>query len=99
MFVDDFLLYQANYTSGLWIYDTWKQEQGRVKMRGFFDVFPADDRTEFFGSWGTYPYFGDGKVVMTSSDEGVFVLQSRAKSSDNSDKPGGKGRGKGGSAR
>ena len=99
MFVDDFLLYQANYTSGLWIYDTWKQEQGRVKMRGFFDVFPADDRTEFFGSWGTYPYFGDGKVVVTSSDEGVFVLQSRAKSSDNSDKPGGKGRGKGGSAR
>ncbi|SOC57974.1 choice-of-anchor B family protein [Ornithinimicrobium cerasi] len=82
MFVKDSLLYQANYTSGLWIYDTWKKEQGRVQMRGFFDVFPADDRTEFYGSWGTYPYFGDGKVVVTSSDEGVFVLESRAKSSE-----------------
>ena len=26
---------------------------------------------------------GDGKVVVTSSDEGLFVLQSRAKSSAN----------------
>ncbi|WP_278234461.1 choice-of-anchor B family protein [Isoptericola sp. AK164] len=81
MFVKDGLLYQSNYTSGLWIYDTWKADQGRVTSRGFFDVFPSDDRTEFFGTWGNYPYFGDGKVVVTSSDEGLFVLQSRAKSS------------------
>ncbi|MBY5164510.1 choice-of-anchor B family protein [Salsipaludibacter albus] len=83
MFVKDGLLYQANYTSGLWIYDAWKADQGRVTMRGYFDVFPSDDRTDFFGTWGAYPYFGDGKVVVTSSDEGLFVLQSRAKSSDN----------------
>lgn len=82
MFVLDSLLYQANYTSGLWIYDAWKAEQGRVVMRGYFDVFPSDDRTDFFGTWGAYPYFGDGKVVVTSSDEGLFVLDSRAKSSD-----------------
>ncbi|NNU26312.1 choice-of-anchor B family protein [Isoptericola sediminis] len=81
MFVKDGLLYQSNYTSGLWIYDAWKAEQGRVTSRGFFDVFPSDDRTDFFGTWGNYPYFGDGKVVVTSSDEGLFVLQSRAKSS------------------
>ncbi|MCE0486656.1 choice-of-anchor B family protein [Ornithinimicrobium sediminis] len=100
MFVKDSLLYQANYTSGLWIYDTWKKEQGRVTMRGYFDVFPANDETVFAGSWGTYPYFGDGKVVVTSSDEGVFVVQSRAKSSDNSDKGNGRaGQGRGGSTR
>lgn len=81
MFVHEGLLYQANYTSGLWIYDAWKADKGRVTMRGYFDVFPADDRTDFYGSWGNYPYFGDGKVIVTSSDEGVFVLQSRAKSS------------------
>ncbi len=83
MFVSNGLLYQSNYTSGLWIYDTWKADKGRLTMRGYFDVFPSDDRTDFFGTWGNYPYFGDGKVVVTSSDEGVFVLQSRAKSSDN----------------
>ena len=80
MFVEGNLLYQANYTSGLWIYDTWKVEQGRMKDRGYFDVFPAHDDTSFFGAWGNYPFFGDGKVVVTSSDEGLFVLQSRAKS-------------------
>ncbi len=80
MFVSGNLLYQSNYTSGLWIYDTWKIDQGRIKSRGYFDVFPADDRTDFFGTWGNYPFFGDGKVVVTSSDEGVFVVQSRAKS-------------------
>lgn len=84
MFVADNLLYQANYTSGLWIYDTWKVEQGRMKDRGHFDVFPADDDTAFFGAWGNYPYFGDGKVIVSSSDEGLFVLQSRVKSSANS---------------
>ena len=83
MFVHEGLLYQSNYTSGLWIYDGWKADQGRVRMRGYFDVFPSDDRTDFFGTWGNYPYFGDGKVIVTSSDEGVFVLQSRAKSSNN----------------
>ena len=80
MFVHDNLLYQSNYSSGLWIYDTWKVEQGRMTARGYFDIFPANDVTDFFGTWGNYPYFGDGKVVVTSSDEGLFVLQSRAKS-------------------
>lgn len=95
MFVLDGLLYQSNYTSGLWIYDAWKVDQARVKMRGYFDVFPADDRTDFLGSWGNYPYFGDGKVVVTSSDEGVFVLQSRAKSSESNAGGGNRGNGKG----
>lgn len=81
MFVHENLLYQANYSSGLWIYDTWKVEQGRMTDRGYFDVFPANDVTDFFGAWGTYPYFGDGKVIVSSTDEGLFVLQSRVKSS------------------
>lgn len=83
MFVHEGLLYQANYTAGLTIYDAWKADKGRLTQRGYFDTFPVDDRTDFFGVWGAYPFFGDGKVVVTSSDEGVFVLDSRAKSSNN----------------
>lgn len=83
MFVHEGLLYQSNYAAGLVIYDTWKAEQGRMTERGYFDTFPASDITDFYGSWGNYPYFGDGKVIVTSSDEGIFVLDSRAKSSDN----------------
>ena len=90
MFVDGNLLYQANYSSGLWIYDIWKVDQGRLTSRGYFDVFPDSDIQDFFGAWGTYPYFGDGKVVVSSSDEGLFVLQSRAKSAADNN---GKGKG------
>ena len=51
--------------------------------RGYFDVFPADDATDFFGAWGVYTFFGDGKVVVTSSDEGLFVLDACVKSAAN----------------
>lgn len=88
MFVLEGLLYQANYSAGLTIYDAWKADKGRLTQRGFFDTFPADDRTDFFGAWGTYPFFGDGKVIVTSSEEGMFVLNSRAKSSNNQFAPG-----------
>jgi len=90
MFILDSLLYQANYTDGLSIYDTWKADQGRMKLRGHFDIYPDDDSTIFAGSWGVYPYFGDGKVIVTGSEQGLFVLDSRAKSSA----PQGKGKGK-----
>lgn len=90
MFVHQQRLYQSNYTSGLWIYDTWLADEGALDMRGYFDVFPADDRTDFFGTWGNYPYFGQGKVIVTSSDEGLFVLD--AKKAQN--RAGGKGKGK-----
>lgn len=83
MFVLEGLLYQANYSAGLTIYDAWKSDKGRLTERGYFDTFPLDDRTDFFGAWGNYPFFGDGKVIVTSSDEGLFILNSRAKSSNN----------------
>lgn len=83
MFVLEGLLYQANYTEGLNIFDAWKSDKGRLSERGYFDTFPAHDDTDFFGAWGNYPFFGDGKVIVTSSDEGLFVLDSQAKSSNN----------------
>lgn len=95
MFVHEGLLYQANYTDGLNIYDAWKADKGRLTERAYFDTFPADDRTDFFGAWGTYPFFGDGKVIVTSSEEGMFVLNSRAKSSNNDFAKGRTSKGKG----
>lgn len=88
MFVLEGLLYQANYTAGLTIYDAWKADKGGLTQRGYFDTFPVDDRTDWIGAWGAYSFFGDGKVVVTSIYEGVFVLDSRAKSSNNQFAPG-----------
>jgi choice-of-anchor B domain-containing protein len=78
MFVYRGLLYQANYTSGLSIFDTKKALNGELVRKGSFDIFPADDSTSFNGSWGVFPYFEGGKVVVTSVEEGLFVLKAQA---------------------
>jgi choice-of-anchor B domain-containing protein len=81
IFIKDGLAYQSNYTSGLRVNDTYRVDQGRLTERGFFDVYPADDRTGFAGTWGNYPYFESGTVVVTGIEEGLFVLKPRIKSS------------------
>jgi choice-of-anchor B domain-containing protein len=82
IFVKDGLAYQSNYTSGLRVTDTYQVDQGRLVERGFFDVYPADDETQFAGTWGNYPFFDSGTVVVTGIEEGLFVLKPRVKSSD-----------------
>lgn len=43
----------------------------------------VNDDTGFAGTWGNYPYFDSGTVVVTGIEEGLFVLKPRVKSSDN----------------
>ena len=86
-FVDRQRLYQSNYTAGLWIYDTWLADDGVLDFRGSFDVFPASDDTVFAGTWGNYPFFSKNKVIVTSSDEGMFVLDTK----DAQNRTGGRG--------
>ena len=81
IFITDNLAYKSNYTSGLRIDDTYKVQSGELRERGFFDVYPADDSTTFAGTWGNYPFFGDGTVAVTGIEEGLFILDSRAQSS------------------
>jgi len=81
IFIKDGLAYQSNYTSGLRVNDTYRVDQGRLTERGFFDVYPADDHTGFAGTWGNYPYFESGTVVVSGIEEGLFVLKPRLKSS------------------
>lgn len=81
IFIHEGLAYQSNYTSGLRVNDTFRVDQGRLTERGFFDVYPADDATTFAGTWGNYPFFDSGKVLVTGIEEGLFVLEPRVKSS------------------
>ena len=79
IFIKDGLAYESNYTSGLRIFDGWRLDQGRMREVGYFDGYPADDHTGFAGSWSNYPWFKDGKVVFTGTEEGLFVVQTRLK--------------------
>lgn len=82
IWIKDGIAYESNYTSGLRLMDTYKVEQGRLKERGYFDVFPVDDHTGFAGTWGNYPFFDSGTVAVSGTEEGLFVLKPRVKSSD-----------------
>lgn len=41
-------------------------------------MYPADDATAFAGTWGNYPYFDSGTVVVSGIEEGLFVLTDRS---------------------
>ena len=39
---------------------------------------------KFAGTWGNYPWFDDGIVAVSSTEEGLFILRNRSKSSTTS---------------
>lgn len=66
-------MYQSNYVSGLQVVDVSNPE--KPKKIGFFDTEPfGEDKAGFAGTWSNYPFFKSGIVIMTSSQEGLFVL-------------------------
>ena len=70
------LMYQSNYGSGLRIFDI-SDLTNPVEV-GFFDTVTAvPDAPGFIGSWSNYPYFESGTIVVTSINEGLFVLKKR----------------------
>lgn len=64
-------LYQANYTSGMRVFDTTNPESP-VEV-GFFDTWPASDANSFNGLWSVYPYFPSGTVIGSDLSRGLFV--------------------------
>lgn len=70
------LMYQSNYLSGLRVLDI--SDVANPVEVGFFDSVPAGtDKPGFGGSWSNYPYFPSGSIVITSMNEGLFVLKKR----------------------
>jgi choice-of-anchor B domain-containing protein len=67
-------MYQSNYVSGLRMIDIADRENP-VEV-GHFDTVPFGDNTPGFGgSWSNYPFFESGTIVVTSGNEGLFVLK------------------------
>ena len=70
-------VYQSNYVAGLRVIDISDIENPREV--GFFDTVPyGSDGPRFDGSWSNYPFFESGVIVVTSGDEGLFLLRYRS---------------------
>ena len=83
-YIKEGLSYQANYRSGLRVVDVRSIPSdptgGTMKQVGFFDCDPTDDKdtsgaVDFGGSWGVYPFFASGFVVLNSIERGLFSLK------------------------
>ena len=71
------LMFQSNYNSGLRIFDVSDAENPRLV--GFFDTLPGADSPAMRGSWSNYPFFESGIVVVTSMEEGLFIVKKRGR--------------------
>ena len=77
LYIQGNLMYQSNYQSGLRILDI--SDVANPVEVGFFDTVPiGTDAPGFGGSWSNYPYFPSGSIIVTSMNEGLFVVRKRA---------------------
>ena len=69
-------IFFAAYRSGLRILDI-SDVENPVEV-GFFDTVPIGDNSAgMSGAWSNYPYFTSGNVIVTSEQEGLFVLRKK----------------------
>eukprot|EP00127_Corallochytrium_limacisporum_P006705 Clim_evm18s233 gene=Clim_evmTU18s233 len=75
--------FQANYLSGLRVLDAKKvgrKDQLKLREEAFFDIAPDVNTVAYGGAWSVYPYFTDDKLVVSSIEDGLFVLSYKRKS-------------------
>lgn len=65
-------VFEANYTSGLRIYDI--SDVNNVTQVGYIDTFPANDNRSFSGAWGVFSDFPSGNVLVSDQSNGLFVI-------------------------
>lgn len=75
LYVKDNIVYQANYRYGLHVLDITDPLNPREV--GHFDTTPYLEGPGFSGAWSNYPFFESGTVIVTSLQEGLFVLRRR----------------------
>jgi len=77
LYIKDGLVYQANYLYGLHILDI--SDPANPREVAAFDTAPYREGPGFGGAWSNYPYFKSGTVIVTSMQEGLFVLKKRVR--------------------
>ncbi|CAN8102650.1 unnamed protein product [Discula destructiva] len=87
-FVIDGFAYQSNYGGGLHVLDVTSLEAdptgAGVSLAAFFDIYPEDDAlpgrgvVDYVGTWGHYPFFKSGFIVVNTIERGAFVVKRTA---------------------
>ncbi len=70
------IMYQSNFQSGLHVLDI-TDPLHPVEIGSFDTVPQGDNLPGYGGSWSNYPFFESGIILVTSRDEGLFILRRR----------------------
>ncbi len=65
-------LYESNYTTGLRIFDITNRLN--PVETAYFDTFTPNNGSTFNGAWSSYPYFDSSTIIVSSYQEGLFIL-------------------------
>jgi choice-of-anchor B domain-containing protein len=73
LYVHDGFIYQANYRSGLRVFDML-DPTNPIEV-AWFDTYPGSDSASFNGAWSSYPFFPSGNVIISDIERGLFVVR------------------------
>ena len=76
-YVHNGLIFNANYRSGLRIFNVSCDPVNPPQV-GWFDTYPENDGNGFDGAWSCYPYFPSGTVIVSDINRGLFILDPSA---------------------
>ena len=72
LYIKDGLIYEANYRSGVRVFET-SNPLAPTEI-AFFDSYVADNEPNFNGVWSIYPFFDSGVLVVSDIEMGLFVV-------------------------
>lgn len=76
LYVKGSKIYMANYTSGMRVVDFNNISDNDFREEGYFDTYPSDNSTNFFGAWNVYPFFSSGVILISDINYGLFIVKS-----------------------
>ena len=67
--------YGTNWQAGFRVLNIRNLPQTNFLEIGYFDIVPGSDSIAASGAWSNYPWWSDGVVTVSSTDEGLFILR------------------------
>ncbi|MEE4330806.1 MAG: choice-of-anchor B family protein [Wenzhouxiangella sp.] len=74
-YVFDGFTFQANYERGLRILRIDDPKSADLTEVAYFDTHPEADGLRFRGAWNVFPFFGNGLLLVSDFNRGLFVLR------------------------
>ncbi len=69
--------FMASYTAGMRVLDITNIAASTNAMTeiGFFDTYPNSNGANTDGAWSVYPYFPSGNIIISDTNNGLFIVR------------------------